>query len=111
AANIYKELGNNKNLILLGNVSIYKYAEMLIMMDDLPVAIEILNELSNTGELNIFEDKSLFLLANVYQYGILDFKTAISIYQKLLEKFPNSLYLDGSRENIISLKTKLSENI
>jgi len=111
AANIYKELGNNKNLILLGNVSIYKYAEMLIMMNDLPIAIEILNELSNTGELNIFEDKSLFLLANVYQYGILDFKTAISIYQKLLENFPNSLYLDRSRENIISLKTKLSDNI
>ncbi|MHA1740222.1 MAG: tetratricopeptide repeat protein, partial [Candidatus Heimdallarchaeota archaeon] len=94
-----------ENFFLLNNISQFKYAEILIAQNNYPIAIEILKELSEKEKLNIFADKSLFLLAQVYEFGISDRKTAKSIYENLLANFPNSLYLDETRESIKRLKT------
>ncbi|VAX16482.1 hypothetical protein MNBD_IGNAVI01-2054 [hydrothermal vent metagenome] len=105
AGEIFRNLGGNENFYLLNNISQFKYAEILIVEDDYPVAIEILKELSEKEKLNIFTDKSLFLLAQVYEYGISDKKSALSIYENILEHYPNSLYLDKARESIKRLQT------
>ena len=108
---IFKELSENENLLFLKNISRIKYAEMLVAQDKYPVAIEVLKELSGREEFNIFADRSFYLLAQVYEFGIGDVGSAQSTYQKFLELFPNSLYLDKSQENLKRLKNKGSESI
>ncbi len=105
AEKIFRDLSEEENFFLLNNISQFKYAEILIAQNNYPIAIEILKELSEKEKLNIFADKSLFLLAQVYEFGISDRKTAKSIYENLLANFPNSLYLDETRESIKRLKT------
>ena len=105
AEKIYRDLGEKENFFLLNNISQFNYAKILIAQSNYPVAIEILKELSEKKKLNIFADKSLFLLAQVYEFGINDKKTAKLIYEGILEDFPNSLYLDQTRESIKRLKT------
>ena len=105
AGNIFNELSEIENFYLLNNIAQFKFAEILIAENNYPVAIEILKKLSEKEKLNIFTDKSLFLLAQVYENGIGDKKTAISVYEDILESYPNSLYLESARENIKRLKT------
>ena len=105
AEKIFRDLGEKENFFLLNNISQFNYAKILIAQSNYPVAIEILKELSEKKKLNIFADKSLFLLAQVYEFGIIDKKTAKLIYEGILEDFPNSLYLDKTRESIKRLKT------
>jgi tetratricopeptide (TPR) repeat protein len=107
----FKELSENKNLFFINNISRLKYSEILIAQSKYPVAIEVLKELSETKEMNIFADRSFYMLAQVYEFGIADEKTAISTYEKFLELFPNSLYLEKSQKNLKRLKNKRSENI
>ncbi len=107
----FKELSEKENLLFLKNISRIKYAEMLVAQNKYPVAIEVLKELSERKELNIFADRSFYLLAKVYEFGIRDVGSAQSAYQKFLEFFPNSLYLDKAQENLKRLKNKGSESI
>ncbi|MEJ2194707.1 MAG: hypothetical protein P8X73_07595 [Ignavibacteriaceae bacterium] len=60
------------------------------------------------GEKNIYADKALYLLGKIYQYGISDDTKAIESYEKLLAKFPASIYLDEARGEIIKLREKVS---
>lgn len=106
AANAFKTLADNPNLFILNEFANLKYAEMLLAENDLPVAIKILEVLSDSSKTAIFADKSLFLLAQCYQFGIKDRQKAIQNYQKLLEKFPNSLYFDRARDCLKDLQTK-----
>ena len=59
------------------------------------------------GEKNIYADKALYLLGNIYQYGVGDSTKAVEIYEKLLAKFPASIYLDEARNEIIKLREKV----
>lgn len=104
AVDIYKELAYNDDIILLNDISKYKYAEILIAMDEISNATGVLKEITGSGSKTLYSDNALFLLANVYQYALQDNEAAQKGYQKLLEKFPNSLYFDKSRKNIISLE-------
>jgi tetratricopeptide (TPR) repeat protein len=106
----YKQLSQNENLFALNNISRMKYAEMLIAQDKFSIAIEILKQLSESKELNIFADRSFYLLAQVYEFGIVDFKSAILTYEKFLELFPNSLYLEKSKKNLKELNNNKSDN-
>ena len=106
----YKQLSQNENLFALNNISRMKFAEMLIAQDKFSIAIEILKQLSESKELNIFADRSFYLLAQVYEFGIVDLKSAISTYEKFLELFPNSLYLEKSKKNLTELNNNKSDN-
>ncbi len=105
AAEIFSKLSEKENFFILNNISQFKYAEILIAQNNYPVAIEILKQLSEKEKLNIFTDKSLFLLAQVYEYGIVDKKSALEVYKNILEHYPNSLYLEKARERIKRLQT------
>ena len=87
AENILKLLSEKKNLFFLKNISSIKYAEVLIAQNKYSIAIEVLKELSKKKELNIFADRSFYLLAKVYEFGIVDTKLAIATYEKFLELF------------------------
>ena len=107
----FQELSENKNLFFLNNISRLKYSEILLAQNKYPIAIEVLKELSETKELNIFADGSFYLLAQVYEFGILDTESAISTYERFLAKFPNSLHLEKAQKNLKQLKNKRSENL
>jgi len=111
AEKIFKELSENENLLFLKNISRIKYAEILIAQNNYPIAIEVLKELSEREEFNIFADRSFYLLAQVYEFGIGDVDSAQLTYNKFLELFPNSLYLDKAQENLKRLKNKGSKSI
>jgi len=111
AYEIFNELSENENLLSLKDISSIRKCEMMIAMDSYPEAITLLQEISSDENPNIYADNSLFLTGLIYQYGINDKTAAIKVYEILLEKFPNSLYLDSARENITLLKHEMSNNL
>ena len=110
ASEIYSELSKNNNLLTIQDLSALRNAEMMEAMDKLPESVSMLKEISDDKSTNIYADKALFLMGEVYQYGIQDNNLAMQAYEKLLANFPNSLYLDDTREKINSLK-KESNNL
>lgn len=101
-----KTLADNPNLFILNEFANYNLAEIFLAIDDFSSAIEIFEKLSEDSKSVIFADKSTFLLGMTYQFGLRDTKTAAAIYQKMLEKFPNSLYFDKAREYLNATTTK-----
>lgn len=104
----YKTIANDPNAFVLKNISGIRQAEMLVAVDDFSNAIVLLQEISAEGEKNIYADKALYLLARIYQFGLKDQLKAVESYEKLLAKFPSSLYLDEARNEILKLKEKIS---
>jgi len=98
AAEIFLDLTNTEDIVYQKNLALYNYCNMLLALNDYKKAVIFLENLSNNENMNIFVDKSLFLLANLYQYGLKDLNNAGLCYQKILEKFPNSLFLDKARK-------------
>jgi len=103
AAAQFKMLAEEKSLIAY--FSRYKYAEMLIAIDELPLAAQILENILKEEEISILTDKSVFLLAQIYQYGINNIPKSKEYYALILDKYPNSLYFDKSRKILNDLKT------
>lgn len=101
-----KTLAENDNLFLLNEFAKIKLAEILISNDDFFKAADLLENLSEDKNMAIFRDKSTFLLGLVYQFGIFDSQKASLFYQKVLEKFDNSLYFDMARELLNGIITK-----
>ena len=102
----FKTLGDNPNLFIINDFAKNKFAEMLIAENDFSPAIKVLGEGLENQKTAVFAEKSTFLLAQCYQFGIKDLERAASTYQKLLETFPNSLYFDRAREALQGLPTK-----
>jgi predicted negative regulator of RcsB-dependent stress response len=111
AAAEFKSLAENQNAFILNVIANYKYAEMLIAQDRYDESILILRSISDDESSSLFSDKSLYLLGNLYQFGLTDRANALIEYQKLLEKYPNSLYFDKSREMINVLNEQTEERI
>ena len=103
AAENFKNLSNSDQSSILGEYAKFTYAKVLLALNELPTAIVLLEEIADSSASKIYSDKALFLLGETYQFGINDKLKAISMYEKLLASFPNSLYLDKARENIIFL--------
>ncbi len=104
ALEIYNKLSVNENLLSIKDKALIRVAEVKIALENLPEAIVNLNQIGEQKEKNIYSDRALFLLGKLYQFGISDYAKALETYEKLLANFPNSLYLDSARENIIKLK-------
>lgn len=104
----YKLLVNNPQAFILHSIVSLRIAEMELAQDNYPHSIELFEKVFEEGEKNIYSDKALYLLGNIYQYGIGDNTKAVEMYEKLLTEFPSSIYLDDARVEIIKLKDKLS---
>jgi len=99
-------ISRNKNLFLLNKIAAYKLSELLLSEKDFPTAAKILTDLVKNEENPMYADKSIFLLGEINQFIFKNYKKALFWYQRLLEKFPNSLYLEGSREMINLIEEK-----
>jgi tetratricopeptide (TPR) repeat protein len=104
----YAEISPEKGGIMLGNLSQLKLAETELALDNTERSVEILEQISGEESRNIYSDKALYLLGNIFEYGLNEPERALEIYEKLLARFPASMYLDEAREQIIKLKNKLS---
>jgi tetratricopeptide (TPR) repeat protein len=100
-----KTLADNPNAFILNDFSKIKIAEIFIFENNFSNAIELLQNLSDDTKSSIFVEKSTFLLAQCFQYGITDLQKARQTYEKILEKFPNSLYFDRARDEINTIQT------
>jgi tetratricopeptide (TPR) repeat protein len=105
---IYKQIASDPNAFILKNISGLRQAQMSVAVDDFVSAITLLQAIADEDEKNIYADKALYLLARIYQFGLKDMQKAEESYEKLLAKFPSSLYLDEVRVEILKLKEKLS---
>jgi tetratricopeptide (TPR) repeat protein len=107
AAEKYTLIANNQQAFILHSLASIRVAEMELAKDNYTQAIELFNAVVEEGEKNIYADKALYLLGNIYQYGVGDSTKAVEIYEKLLAKFPASIYLDKARSEIIKLREKV----
>ncbi len=106
AAAEYEKLAGNKNLFFLRDLAELKYIEMLIALDYLPQAVSLLTKITSEERFNLYSDKFLYLFGNVNYYGLGNKEQALKAYEKLLDNFPNSLYLDDVRQIVKRLKTE-----
>jgi tetratricopeptide (TPR) repeat protein len=111
AALEFRDLAESSSLILVKELANFKFAEIMISLDKYPLAMEILENISDKELSSVYADKSLFLLANCYQFGIGNLEKAKQAYEKLLANFPNSLYLDKARERLSAIKLNESTSI
>jgi tetratricopeptide (TPR) repeat protein len=105
AATELKTLADNPNVFILNDFAKIRIAEIFISENDFLKAVDLLQKLSDDSNNSIFAEKSTLLLAQCFNYGILNPQKAMQTYQKILEKFPNSLYFDHAREELNSIQT------
>jgi tetratricopeptide (TPR) repeat protein len=108
ASENYKDISSNPNAFILHHISRIREAEVELAMNNLDKSIQLLSEITEEGEKNIYADKALYLLGKIYHYSKLNYPKAIETYESLLARFPNSVYQDDSRNAIIELRNKLS---
>ena len=108
ASSVFDQIASSKQSFMLADRASLKEAEAELAQDNYEKSISILQEISGQDKQNIYADKALYLLGNIYQYGMKDDTKALEMYESLLAKFPNSLYLDVAREEIIKIRNKVS---
>jgi tetratricopeptide (TPR) repeat protein len=105
----YLVISQNLQVFVLQSLAKLRLAEMDLALDDYDSSLKMLQQVADEKEKNIYSDKALYLQGNIYQYAKKNNPKAIEIYESLLVKFPNSIYLDDARENINKLKNKISQ--
>lgn len=107
AEKIFSELSLNESLVILSKYSKYRLAETKISLKDYPAAMALLNEISKE-EISFLNDKCAFLQGIIYFFIVKDLPKARLEFNKLLEKYPNSIFVDKTRDliNQIDLKEK-----
>ena len=108
AADKYKIIAESPRAFLLQGISQLREAQMELALNNYNKSLNLLQSIANEGEKNIYADKALYLIGKIYQFSLNDANKAVEAYEKLLEKFPNSLYLDEVRNQIIKLRNKTS---
>ncbi len=108
ASKQYGMIAADPNAFILHHICKIREAETELAVDNQDKSIELLTKITEETEKNIYADKALYLLGEIYHYSKLNYPKAIEIYESLLAKFPNSLYLDDSRNAIVELRNKLS---
>lgn len=108
AAEKFKLIALKKDNFVLSSLASVNRAELLIALEKYDEGIEILNLIAAEREKNIYSDKALYLKAKTFQYFVKDLSKAIENYQEILARYPNSLYLEESREEITKLRNKSS---
>lgn len=106
AAIEFKTLADNDNLFIINQFAKIKLAEIYLSNENFFSATQLLESIINDEKSSIFADKCTFLLGMTYLHGIKDIPKSIETFQKILEKFPNSIYFDRARDELNSIQTK-----
>ena len=107
AAALYREVALDQQKFMLQNLAAFRYAEMELGLNNTENSIKLLEKIADDKEKNIYADKALYLVGKIYQFGLNDKAKAVAAYENLLAKFPDSLYLDEARSQIVKLKDKI----
>lgn len=104
----YDLISQNQRAFIFHSITKLRSAQMEMALEDYENAVQSLIEISEEKEKNIYADKALYLLGNIYEFALKKMPKAINSYEKLLMEFPGSIYLDKSRERILILRSKTS---
>jgi len=108
AAEKYHLVAANPKALMLKNIAELREAEMELAAGNNDKSIEMFENIAGEESKNIYADKALYLLGNIYEFGLNDTSKAVEKYEELLAKYPNSLYLDDARDEIVKLRNKAS---
>ncbi|NWF49703.1 MAG: tetratricopeptide repeat protein [Ignavibacteriaceae bacterium] len=108
AAEIYREIYSNPQVFLLQSISKLREAEMRLALNNIDESIKLFQTIAGEDKNNIYADKALYLLGKISDYELKSSVKAIEFYEQLLARFPQSLYTDEARQEIIRLRNKLS---
>lgn len=111
AAVLYGNLSSNPNLMLLNEMAQVKKGEMLLAAGKLNEAIDVFDNIISDDAKSSYKDEAMFILAEIYRNELKNKEMATELHEKLLEKFPRSLYLDKSREIINALNINKNKTI
>ncbi len=100
----YKTVSSDPKKFMLQNLAALREGEMELAMNMPDSAITIFKKIAGEDQNNIYADKAMYLLGKTYQYSFNNKSKAIETYENLLAKFPNSLYLDDARSEIVKLR-------
>ncbi|MDR6783960.1 tetratricopeptide (TPR) repeat protein [Pedobacter africanus] len=79
-------------------------SRIYIKNNDIPSAITALKTLTEKQNNSIWTDDALFTLADLYENNLKDNEQAKSIYQKLINDYPGSMYTSEARKRFRKLR-------
>ena len=83
----------------------------MLSLNNVPQAMEYLNQILANKEMHLFQDQALFQLASLWQFQLKDFAQAYSLYDRLLAEFPESRLAESARERLRALRQQHPEVI
>ncbi len=101
---LFKDIVKNYSSALLVDDAMMKIGELQIKLLQVNEAIKSFQFIVDSVQMSILKDRAQFRIAEVYQTIIKNKTQAIESYEKLLVKFPNSLYAEESRKRIRLLR-------
>jgi tetratricopeptide (TPR) repeat protein len=107
----YEIVAGEPQKFMLQNLADLRVGEAELAENNLDSASAKFKEIADDKDKNIYADKALYLQGKIFQYGLNNTTKAVETYENLLAKFPNSLYLDDVRAEIIKIKDKKVDNI
>lgn len=102
----YNIIAEDKKAFVFHSIVKLRSAQMEIALNNYQSAIDMLYVISEEKENNIYADKALYLLGNIYEFALDSDTKAIESYEQLLMQFPGSIYLESARERIMFIKNK-----
>ena len=99
--NTLKQAFPNHNLL---DEVLLKKANVFIKQEKYENAIECLSEIGNKYYYDILYDDALFYMAQIYESALSDTEKAKEIYEELLLKKPNSIFINEARKRYRSLR-------
>lgn len=104
----YDIISQDQRAFIFHSITKLRSAQMEMALENYESAVQLLTEISEEKEKNIYADKALYLLGNIYEFALMETPKAINSYEKLLMEFPGSIYLDKARERVLILRSKTS---
>lgn len=108
AKQIYDLISKDQRAFVFHSIVRLRSAQMDIALQNYGSAVESLILITEEKEKNIYSDKALYLLGNIYEFALNEVPKAIESYERLLLQYPGSIYIDKARERILFLRSKTS---